>query len=428
MYDFDAIDSQVYARTTVNNLVGKYWAKFCQAHEVKMNMFSEEGDMNTYWLSLDDIIDATDGDLDETNLANYLLQPQFDDFDFKLEISDNYDSSVVAEGFGNEVLIQMTLGDLLSVFENDDMYKLHQFDVIPSRTASLLDKIVKAGRMYEPIELGYIDDIKNPVFLSGRHRATALLCLLSKVEGWEDLQIFVKAHQYSTCAELAAHIETRNGSRSMSSQERTNLWFATEGFDVADSSSVFDACKKGISVLPKVMNVYFVNSLQEEKENLGITDTTCGMLGQKIATKLKTHIPANLRKFLKDPEAAQAIADTCLDTVLTNWEGLKSLCEIKQVNSDGEQVITCNVSRNLDKIANPVAQEVADAFKTSLQNRQNELEAKKAQDKADRARKTKDNKKKKLLDSINYLKEAGLISDDQLKNFVTPDSQQPALV
>lgn len=428
VYNFDKIRTDVYSRKTSFNLVGKFWAKFCQAHdEVPMRMFSDEGDVNEYWLTLDDIMTKTDGDLDETNLVNYLLQPQFQDFDETELAQLTYVSpwselnSTVIRGFSdNEGLVAVKLGELINSFHNDDMYKLRQFDVINTKVVSLLDKIVKAHRLYEPIELAFIDDIYNPVFLSGRHRANAICCLFSYIENWEELEIYVKLHKFNTCAELAAHIESRNGSRAMSSQERTNLWFATQGYDISESDTIFEACKKGVAVLPKVMNAYFVTALDAEKDKLSITETTCGLMGQKVASYVKTLLPANLRKFLKDPESAKAIADTCLDTIVENWDELRRLCEIKQVDKNGETVVSYNVSRNLNKIAKPVAIEVVHAFKDSLENRQNELEAKREKARAAKLEKSKASKQDRLRASIELLKSEGLISEDQLNSFINP--------
>lgn len=404
-YNIEQIVEGFYNKTTCSNRAAKFWATFAKAHEVDIEVFDEEGNANEYWMILDDIIDTNE--LDESNLVDYLIQPQFKDLD---EHSYDY--------VGGESIVVVSLNQLMEAFDNEDQYKLRQFEITPTRVHRITDEVIKHSRLFEPIELAYVNNVEqdlldvNPVILSGRHRAVALITLFRKIKDWNELQLYVKVRRFNTESELAQHIQSRNGSRGMTEQEKTGLWFAGSGTDPHDNEEVFSRVAEGLAVLPKVFETYFINVLDEE--DLGITRATAGLLGKKIASNLKSKkvLSSKVTKFLKVPETAKRIAETAEAAIVDNWNVLKDRCKVVQTDDEGNQVVTFNISRNIDKIAVPVARQLGEAFQQELEESLVKSEAEREAKARKRKETAAQKEQQKLSDAIKILKEAGIPVDD----------------
>ena len=414
-YSISSIVESFFEKDTAVKRLQKYWINFCKAHKIDMAIYTEEGNLASYWITMDDLM-AGEVDLDESNLVNYLLQDQYINGDTPV---DSFDIHLNA---GNETVRRTNLAGFLEALENECQYDVRQFEVTPSRVHGLVDKIIAVGNLYEPIELGYTGN-KPPIFLSGRHRACALMTIFSVIENYLDLQLHVKVTRFKSEEQLIECIETRNGSRSMTQQEKGFLALAKKGIDPNDTDQIFEDVTSGLTALPRVFEAYFMNTL--DTATLGITTSTAGAIGRKVAALLKgKYNNANVlepktRLFLKDPTIVREIAETAVEDGFENpknWEVLKGRCKVETTDDEGNKSYSFNISRNVDKIATPLALELAKEFQHQLDDALVQLEAKKEA----RAKKQKatdaERKAKKVQEAMKLLASQGITEIPMVTN------------
>lgn len=337
MYNVDAIVKSALSTPKVANKLMKYWATFAKSHEIPMDL------KENYWLTDSAIFDNND---DILSLVPYLF----------------LNNCVGTTG-------SFTLSDLIDTDKNEDYYGLRQFNVIPSRVGSLVFSILDERKLYEPIELGYVDDPETPIIVSGRHRLFALVSIFSKVEGWENLSVPVSMQQYATVQELTKVIEMKNGSRAMSSEEKLVLWYGSQGLDSLNEEDLFQPCKESLAAFNKACTLYFTNELEENTE-INLQPSTLGKIGNSFAGKFRSALPTNIRKFLKNQNIAHEVASCAVDTLVDNWSDLHGLCREIKLDNEGKEVVTYNVARNgYNKIGQYLADGLATIFIEQLKDK-----------------------------------------------------------
>lgn len=398
MYDVDQLIKTATKSSKVTNKLMKFWATFAKQSEVPIDVSKE------YWMSIDDIHEKTV--FTSVDLVTELFQTNINEDDINISL----------DTYKREQYLRVSLEDLLTTEDAELFYGLRQFNVIPSRVATLIGGIIDDGRLHLPIEVGYArGEEDNLVVVSGRHRLFALASILSVIDGWKTIDVCVRVIRFNTTIDLVNYIQAANGSRSMSTSERTMLWYTEQGLDANDTSTMFDPCSKALANFRKACSLYFTNEL-EGHDDVQLKPATLGAIGSSFAVKFKEHLNTLTRPLLKDPEIAKEIAETALSTFIDNYHTFSDMVKVTEKETGK---VSYNFARKYSVIAAELAKVIYNAFEEQLNECVSEKAAAKeakaieaAKAKEVRQQKAADSKRRQVEDVMNLLRSKGVSVDN----------------
>lgn len=384
----------------VKNKLMKYWATFCKATGAHMDLKQE------HWIELDSICDKTN--YHDGTLLDALVQPK------TCELYEAYQAILDESQYPTEYYEVIDMETLVQAAEQEEAYGFRQFNVISPKVCGLVKDIIDNQRMYKPIELGYIgqlgDEPENLIIVSGRHRATALVTLMAPIENWEQLQLTVKLHRFDSRDEISKYIEIENGSRTMTGEEKAVLWYGARNLNTFDMDDIFEPCKVAVSNFNRACSIFFTNEL-EKSDVVDVNPATAGRLGSSFSTAFRAALSAPTRKFIKDVNVAQEVAQAALTALVTNWAQLKQLSRVEHKDADGKTIISLSPARKYRLISKELASAVADAFKTQLEEKETIESAEKKAKAHVAAEKAAEKQRKELDKALVMLKKMGVKTD-----------------
>lgn len=290
------------------------------------------------------------------------------------QLGENFIEKVLTWGGAiTENTEYVTLGELAASRENEQ--DVIQFEVQPSLVEKLIsgtDGLLKTP-LYRLVEVVYLPGSDMFAIGGGRHRVTALLTILSPVEGWENMLVPVNVQRAKTLTEFVNYVQLSNTTRSMTATEKTQIATAAKGYKInvfSDAEDIYQRAEKAETVtdLKQISRLLGVAYLTECDNIMAWnpTQNTLGDIGYKTFTKVAKAldgIQKGTSKYLttKLPEGHvyRGVMENALKVVANNWdtfldpvEGLgiakpktKRGSSVPETDEEGNTIWEYNLSR-----------------------------------------------------------------------------------
>ena len=303
---------------------------------------------------------------------------------------DTYQSDVTPvteDGLLSEGYQFFKMGELADSRRNEA--ELVQFDVTPSKAANVLFDptlgMLKTQQLYQHIEIGQVND--EYIVIGGRHRLTAILTLLKKVEGWEDMNIVCRVLPVVSVDAAINMILASNGSRSMTATEKTLLKSARSGLTTALApEELLSSTVKSDSLTDhkRASLLYFVTAAESESELANVTADSLGKIGNaylgNIAKLIEGLQKGGSKLVLNFKHEGQKVVAMLIEygfTVMTQtWQDIltdiavpvidRKTGKVRVDDTTLEPVMSINIARSTARIAQLVADNVYNALEDEL--------------------------------------------------------------